>query len=405
MRKTFALLLLMGVLLPAFSQDESEWKPTTHITGYVNTLFEYSDLVNGHDVLEKKEPAIGLSEAAFLVSYKPLKQMEFKGTFVYTHYIDAIQSLLVEAYGTYKINDALKISAGKYLTPLSPVNQYFYAPLNLSATLPMLVSHYTLLPQSISGFQISGEMGDNIRLGYNFTYGSYRLQGSFPGGMLGLIGRETANIYVWTYTGTANNFMGGSGRVYTRMGDWLNVGLNYFDGTKSRYGYLDLSKSASVTQYTPSKRYAAGIDMELNYKGLKLSGEYWLGANKTTDLSTPLELKFNSYYAECSYSAGIFSPFVRYEQNDDTWTAIYTKFPDSELFEIQAPVKAYTFGLAIRPIYEVLLKMEYRFLDTDLEYKNVNIPVSMQTMFPPENPLNITADKFNHIVLSLVYSF
>ena len=135
MRKTFALLLLMGVLLPAFSLDESEWKPTTHITGYVNTLFEYSDLVNGHDVLEKKEPAIGLSEAAFLVSYKPLKQMEFKGTFVYTHYIDAIQSLLVEAYGTYKINDALKISAGKYLTPLSPVNQYFYAPLNWYRTI------------------------------------------------------------------------------------------------------------------------------------------------------------------------------------------------------------------------------------------------------------------------------
>ena len=101
-----------------------------------------------------------------------------------------IRDLFVEAYGRYTFNEGFKVSLGKYLTPLSPVNQYFFAPLNTAASLPMLVSHHYLLPQSISGLQLSGEFGEDIKMGYNFTYGSYLSVGHSAFGMVGIQGRE-----------------------------------------------------------------------------------------------------------------------------------------------------------------------------------------------------------------------
>ncbi len=159
-------------------------------------------------------------------------------------------------------------------------------------------------------------------------------------------------------------------------------------------------------QYTPAKRFAVGLDMQLKLGGLKVSGEYWNGEVKTTDLTTSqISTKFNSYYGECRYEAGIFTPYIRYEHNDNAFSVLYSTFPTNELFEVKGNIDAYTFGIAVRPMYEVLLKLEYRALKPRAEYKNVNIPAELQTAFPPDNPLKIKSDMYNHIVMSLVFSF
>lgn len=84
MKKIFTLFFLVLFFCTAYSQEETEWKPQTHITGYVNTIAEYVDMQLWKDV--DNNVGIGLSEAAFLVSYKPLQKLEFKGTLVYTLY-------------------------------------------------------------------------------------------------------------------------------------------------------------------------------------------------------------------------------------------------------------------------------------------------------------------------------
>ena len=72
----------------------------------------------------------------------------------------------------YTFNQKLQLGAGRFLTPLSPVNLYFYAPLNPSGVVPMLVSHHFLFPQSISGFQIAGlaDAGSNFKIGYRNNF-------------------------------------------------------------------------------------------------------------------------------------------------------------------------------------------------------------------------------------------
>ncbi len=403
MSRTFTLAILLLVVFRVNAQEDSLWKPSTHITGYVNTIAEYNDLKLWKD--NDKSTGIGLAEAAFLVSYKPYKNLEFKGTFVYTHYIQNIQSLLVEAYATYTVDSRLKLSAGKYLTPLSPVNQYFYAPMNPSASLPMIVAHHFLLPQSVSGFQIHGEFGNDFKAGYNFTYGHYMTIGHGNQGILGIQGAEERAVFMFENETPPEYHLGGSARVFCNYNDILNVGLNYFDGRHSTQVVSELKNNAWSTFMTPAEKYTAGVDVQLKAGGLKLNAEYWIGEQKTTKLDAQIKNKYKGYYGEAIYDIGVFSPYLRYDYIEDLKSTVYFPFPTTTLFKAEWPCNTYTIGIAARPIYEVLLKMEYKYVKSETKYSDVNIPVPLQTAFPPDNPLKINEDKYNYLVFSLVYSF
>lgn len=421
-------LLCLGVFLlflfSAYSQNE--WKPQTHLTGYVNTVAEYTDLNNGFE--PKKPIGIGLSQAAFLASYKPLEKLEIKGTFVYNHNIRDIQSLLVEAYGQYTFNDAFKVGAGKYLTPLSPVNQYFYAPINPSATLPMMVSHHIMFPQSISGFQLSGELGTTMKAGYNVTYGNYSDLSHPEQGIIGLEGREDIASYIWTETLSANKpwvFLGGTGRIFANYDDKINFGLNYFDGRKSHYVYqeLDLTTGQALTNFIPATRNAFGVDLELKISNLRINAEYWSGNIKTTELNNETKTRtltnkittdYSAYYAEAIYEKGIFTPYVRYDYVNEMFGSLFIPTAPTppatgiglyKLLDALFPTSAYTAGIGIRPVYEILLKLEYKYIDAKIKYNNLNIPAPLQTALPPSNPLRIQENKYNYFCASLVYSF
>jgi hypothetical protein len=142
-------------------------------------------------------------------------------------------------------------------------------------------------------------------------------------------------------------------------------------------------------------------------KGLKINGEYWLGKITTVDQSPNPEISYDmvGYYGEAMYEVGKFTPFVRYDHVEDVSVTIYLKYPDSKLFSYATGVTAYSVGLGFRPIYEVLMKAEYRMIDATPTYSDQNIPVMTATKMDPSNPLNIEKYKYNYYGLSLVYSF
>lgn len=329
---------------------QDNWEPRTHFTGYINSVAEYSDQQN-----LKKDYAIGLSELGFLASYKPLEKLEFKTTLVYSNYTFHVSQLFVEGYGMYHFSDGFKLGVGRFLTPLSPVNLYFYAPLNPSGVVPMLVSHHFLFPQSINGFQIAGEFdaSSKLKLGYNVCIGSYAYINHFESGVLGIQAQEDSYPsfgYYDTEADKINNYLCGTGRIYASIGDMVTLGANYFK-----------ADAQQVTQdvngkfiYYPSTKYTYGFDMHVNIANVKVNGEYWAGKQKTTSetdaaLGKHIENDYEGYYGEFIYDGDVFKPFVRYDYIKDVTVNL-----------VGLPTQAATAGLAFRPRFETLVKLEYK---------------------------------------------
>jgi hypothetical protein len=390
--KTKIKLLALFALSVFVSNAQDAWEPQTHFTGYLNAMIEYADI----DALKDHKTGIGLAEAGFLASYKPLEKLEIKGTLVYTHHVQNIQNLLVEAYGTYSFNDMLKVGGGKFLTPLSPVNTYFYAPLNISATLPMLVSHHVLVPQSIAGFQVAGEFGNDYKLKYNFTYGTYENLGHPKNGILGVLGHEEV-VPLSVPDFEPEYLLGGSARLEGSYKGIVTLGLNYFDGTESTL--LSAHPNTGVLIEYDASKYSFGVDAHLAIGGLKINAEYWLGEQTTNDAvdlvdwstGTPYQevvtAEYSAYYAEVMYTQGMFTPYVRYDFIQDVITPV-----------LDAPTDALSLGLAVRPIYETLFKLEYRKVNID--YTGVG-----QDGIDGVIPANDFQTSYNHFLFSTVISF
>lgn len=349
--KTKKTLLTVTVLLIScslFAQDE--WEPRKHVTGYINSIMEWTDQDNVRD-----EFGVGLSEVGLLVSYQPLEDLELKATIVYTHYTFHVSQLLVEGYGMYRFDDGFKLGVGRFLTPLSPINQYFYAPLNPSGVVPMLVSHHFLFPQSISGFQLTGEFApsDAFKWGYSASIGSYAYINHFEGGIIGLQAQEDSHPsfgYYDTEADKINNYICGTGRLYTIINDALTVGANYFTGDAQQ---VTQDEDGSFIYY-PSTKYTYGFDAHLNVNAVKVNAELWRGQQETTSetdeaLGEHIKNKYEAYYGEIIFDKDIFKPFIRWD---------YIK--DITVNGVGLPTNAATIGIAIRPRFETLLKLEYK---------------------------------------------
>lgn len=365
-KKTIVTLLAMLLSIVLVAQDE--WEKVTHLTGYVNAVAEYSDCKG-----LKKDYGVGLSEIGFLATYKPTRKLEFKTTLVYSHYMFHVSQIFVEGYGMYHFNDAFKLGVGRFLTPLSPVNLYFYAPLNPSGVVPMLVSHHFLFPQSISGFQIGGnfELSSNFKLGYNASIGTYPYINHFESGVMGILSQEDSYPSFGFYDTEAdkiNKYLCGTGRVHFSVSDKFSFGANYFT-----------ADAQQVTQdvdgnfiYYPSTKYTWGIDGHINISNIKVNAEYWAGKQETTKETDAIighiENNYEAYYGEVIYDGDIFKPFFRWD---------YIK--DVTVNKVGLPTNAATIGLAVRPLFETLLKFEYKRIMgrqiTDIanrEYKDYN---------------------------------
>jgi len=346
-KKTFVTLLAMLLCLFVVAQDE--WEKITHVTGYVNAVAEYSDCKN-----LKKDYAVGLSELGFLATFKPTRKLEFKSTLVYTHYTFHVSQIFVEGYGMYNFNDGLKLGVGRFLTPLSPVNLYFYAPLNPSGVVPMLVSHHFLFPQSISGFQLGGnfELNSSLKFGYNASVGTYQYINHFESGVLSILSQEDSYPsfgYYDTEADKINNYLCGTARLHFTVADKFTFGANYFK-----------ADAQQVTQdingnfiYYPSTKYTWGIDGHLNIANFKLNAEYWAGKQETTKETDAIighiENTYEAYYGEIIYDGEVLKPFVRWDYISDV-----------TVNKVGLPTNAATIGIAVRPLFETLLKFEYK---------------------------------------------
>lgn len=347
-KSKFLVFIVLG-LFTIESVAQEQWEPRTHVTGYINAVAEYSDQEN-----LKKEYAVGLSEIGLLASFKPLEKLEFKATMVYTHYTFHISQIFVEAYGSYNFDERFNLGVGRFLTPLSPVNLYFYAPLNPSGVVPMLVSHHFLFPQSISGFQFNGKFDLGlVDLGYNFSAGSYAYINHFEGGVLSIQAQEDSYPsfgYYDTEADKINNYICGTGRLYADINDMVLIGANYFTGDAQQV----TQETDGSFVYHPSTKYTYGFDVHLNVANFKVNAEYWAGKQETTKetdaiLGQHIENEYESYYGEVIYDGDMLKPFVR-------WDFI----KDVTVNGVGLPTDAATIGIAFRPRFETLLKLEYK---------------------------------------------
>ncbi|NVO09304.1 MAG: hypothetical protein HXX16_05005 [Bacteroidales bacterium] len=353
----FFLLFLMLYYVNSFAQDE--WKPQTHFTGYLNSIIEYSghSNVSALGVPTEKHKGIGLAQAGFLATYKPLEKLEIKSTLVYSPWVRSLHDVVVEAFGQYTFNQGFKLGAGKFLTPLSPSNLYYYAPLNPSGVLPMVVSHHMFFPQSVSGIQITGSFGENLRMNYNVTYGNYYITDHVEGGIIGIQGQEEIVPFQGHYEVYEGNipksYLGGSGRLSFDFKEIGTLGLNIFEGTESNLVVLDAG-TGNVSSLEEAKQRSLGVDLHLNIQKFKLNAEYWNADLKTTESVPIYSLVYKGYYAELIYDGGTLKPWLRYEYIEDA-KAVFT---DGSLVDL--PMASYSSGIAYRPFYETIFKFEYR---------------------------------------------
>jgi hypothetical protein len=407
-KQFYAIIFCLSMVKVGFGQSDGQSK--THVTGYVNTIAEYTDLKTYRDA--DKEMGMGLSDAAITASYNLSQKISLKSTLVYRHYVEDIQDMLVEAYGTYRFSKKFNLSAGKFLTPLSPVNLYFYAPLNPSGVLPMVVSHHFLIPQSLSGLQFSGIFGEGNYAGYNLTIGNYANKAHPRGGIIGLQGNEDGAIYANLVEDPdelkTEYLTGGSARIYGSLNDKVKIGLNYFLG----YNSSQLTQISDVSgniraDYLDARKHSAGIDLQTNFGNLKVNGEYWYGRQFTTDSPLKTDMDYSGYYAEAVYQMGRFSPFVRYDFISDMKGAIIQELGNgisTKLFDAETLTSSYTLGVNYRPIYELMFKLEYRYINTDVNYSDMSMmagPLGVDL----SNPLGIDVKDYNYYLLSIIYSF
>ena len=424
-----ALLLecvIICMMSGVYAQEEEDWEPQTFVSGYASSIAEFT---NQNDHREaNRDIGIGLAQVGFLVSHKPTPNIEIKGTFVWDQQIADLQSMMVEAYGIYSFSDQFKVGVGKFLTPLSPVNTYFYAPLNPSVSLPMVVTHYLLTPQSISGLQFAGELGSDWKVNYNVTYGSYTTFGHISTGIIGLIGREDVVQIIGTdFDNGRNRYeLGGSARVAVEKGVF-SLGLNYFEGTRATLPLSDVTAPGEIKAFT-SRKFALGTDVHLNFNDrLKFNAEYWYAENGTKDIdenfnpttgsNLDITSELDGWYAELLYTVGKFTPYIRYEEVNDISSRVFAGDPrvadptggfgvpldpadptnrtpwGTQLGELVLPTSAIGVGIAYRPIYELLLKADFRSIE--------NVP----NRYTLENSSTIQEERFYHFIMSAVFSF
>jgi hypothetical protein len=408
-RKTLFMLIAIAI---GFSLHAQETGKKTHITGYINAVAEWTDAEYIDQAIFNptgfmKDYAIGLSEFGLLATFKPNEKLEFKSTLVYTHFTFHVSQIFVEAYGKYSFSDMLQIGAGRFLTPLSPVNLYFYAPLNPSGVVPMLVSHHFMFPQSISGFQVQGETDFGLlKFGYAGSIGSYPYINHFEAGVLGLQAQEDAYSglgYYDTSKDKINNYLCGTGRAYSVINDAITLGANLFVGDAQQVENVN-----GGFKYYPSSKYTYGVDLHLDYYPFKVNAEYWAGEQKTTEegdkqlLADGLNDKrlnsYTGYYGEIIYNHDVFKPFVRYD---------YIK--DITIHDVGFPATTITAGIAIRPIFETLIKLEYKTTSairiSDDTRQNIHYLMDGDPLGDPTKAWTSKNVQYNYLQLSFVLSF
>lgn len=344
---TVILVFVIGIN-GAFSQ--SNWEPQTNITGYISTEFNYFDKLEGYKV----NYASALSEAGILMTYQPSSKFTMKSVFVYRPDFNFNQ-MLNEAFGQYSVAPEFNIKIGRFLLPLSPMNSYYYAPVNTSATLPILITNHEFFPLNSDGISLNGVTGTDFRLKYDIFVGGYRNTTWMKTGAVGFFGDEV--IYFSklngsmisidpSYNNTYNVAIGGN--VGVAYKNYVDVGVSFFKPKDEILpigvnlppgGAYPGSPAMYVIQELETEKIAYGVNFRLQYQNTKLIGEYWSADLKVGGNDVDLEGSF----VELSHRFNRITPFIRYE-DQVTSDVDYTRF---------------TAGMNYKPSFERAIKLEY----------------------------------------------
>lgn len=332
--------------------QESEWEAQTRITGYIATEANYFHDLKGVD----RNYGVSLSEAGMLVNYQPIQNLTIKSVFVYRPDL-SIDQMINEANAQWKANNVMNIKAGRFLTPLSPMNTYYYAPVNNSATLPMIISHHEFFPLNMDGVSVNGVIGENIKFDYDAFVGGYRNALWLKTGALGLFGVEDNYFGAYNnsgYTLNTNDInttlsFGGGVHLGLSASDFLTIGVNAMKTDTEKLSTTVDTPFGPMEVVFDVNRFAYGLNFKAKYQTLQLLGEFWRNDMDFTNntLLIEREYKIDGSFIELSNNFGKLTPYVRYEYHD----AAGLEF------------KRYTTGITYKPIFETTFKLEYLFYD------------------------------------------
>lgn len=344
----FTLLLFFVGAHSAFSQ--SSWEPQTNITGYLSTEFNYFDELEGYDL----NYSAAVSEAGILISYQPKSNFSIKGVFVYRPKFE-IDQMLNEAFGELTISDEINFKAGRFLLPLSPTNTYYYAPVNTSATLPILVTNHEFYPVTIDGGSFNGSIGSGLKVNYDFFAGGFMNSTWLRTGAVRFFGDEVnyfkeqigSNATLDpSYNKTYN--LGFGGRIGFSYKSNFDVGFSAFKPNDQDVPLLiDIpagalgpnSPATQIVQESLFEKLSYGVNVKLQYNNTKVVSEYWNSDFKIDGVGYDLEGGF----IELNHRINKVTPYLRYEEQITT----------------DVDYKRYTTGLNYKPSFTKTFKFEY----------------------------------------------
>jgi len=372
---TAFLVLVMGL---ENSYSQTYWEPTTNITGYISTEFNYFDELNGFET----NYGASVSEAGILVTYQPTSNFTIKSVFVYRPGYD-FDLMLNEAFGELKTSDFLKFKVGRFLTPLSPMNTYYYAPVNTSATLPIIITNNENFPLNIDGISINGSIGQSFKIKYDLFSGGYTNSTWKPSGAIGFLGQEVPYFKKQinsqftigeSYNGSYNVGLGGKASIAYE--NYIEVGAGFFNPKKETMPIaITLPENAlgagspamNIVSPTGIKRPTWGYSAKLNYGNTNINAEYWTGdiqldaiaydftgSGTATTLQAKSEVELEGRFVQLSHRIDKFTPYARYEFQHTS----------------DAKYKRYSAGVNYKPSFTRTVKLEY--LRYDHESGNIN---------------------------------
>lgn len=349
MKLTLFLLVFSIIATVANSQDEN-WEPQKQVTGYFTLEGEYFNNLKNFN----RDYALAMPEAGILFNYMPLSKLTFKGVFVYRPRCE-LRNMISEISAEYKIKDAFKIKAGHMLTPLSPVNTYFYAPVNTGVALPMIVSLHEIYPISMEALSLNGVIGETFKIDYNIFGGGYFNSLTLPNGAMGFFGQEgnyfsaiqkggtfSPDDYASNEANSESLMYGGGIHTGFSFQDIFQAGINVFDANEKFSNVIN----DTTTMTIELKKVALGINFKFKLKSFQISGERW-GSN--FEFVGMGKEHFKGAFIDVSNTIGQFTPYARYEYSESS----------------KAKIKRYVFGLNFKPIYEIAFKLEGFAYDID----------------------------------------
>ena len=331
----------------AFAQDSTSWEPQKNITGYIAMQGEYFDGLK----YTSREYGFAIPEAGLLASFKPIKRLTVNTVFVYRPTYE-FEQMLNEVNGEYEFADLFKVKIGRFLTPLSPVNTYYYAPVNTSATLPMLITNHEFFPLNMDAICLSGKVGEDFKIDYNVFGGGFKNALWMKTGTLGFFGDEY-NYFQKVIANDTSNATNSGANAEHQIGGGAHLGISYRDNVNIGGGVFNSKEGmeSSLPMGDPFiyiKKFSYGGHAMFKFANIKLAGEYWKTKVSMDFLGMKIESYWKGAFAELSYSIDKFTPYVRGEYH-----SVQNFTPEATEYY------RYTGGINFKPLFETSFKLEY----------------------------------------------